>query len=349
MRVLAVLIPFLLVAPLAGADPVVSAADCVSFGTTVADAMRPDLVTWYAESQGGALLENPANLARVYPGYGHPDHNDAGERIPVTFQNRVGTTLSGTIYLPEDDGVVIPLVFLEGLATNTELYAWWHLALADHGYLVFAFDFSGQGRSGSGSASPVEDAQDAITYLLGASPVAGRIDGDRLGVFGHSLGAITSLSLQAQDARVKAVVAAAVIDGRSNSFPSATIPIQIQSGDQDGPIAPYFFTGPRFAQEVYDRLSGPRELINIEGGTHAAHTNGPLLPSTSWSQAVAYKYSAAWFDAYLRESAAGLVQVKTGDAHLSDLWPSVYDLGEGDAGELDAGGPWPSCVSDATG
>lgn len=327
-----------------GEDPALAVADCVSFGTTAQDARRPDVGLWTATTNAEKIGEDPSNGGRVYPGYGHPDLNDAGDRIEVRFDNRLGTELRGVVYLPPTEEAAVPLLFLEGLATNVELYEWWHLALADLGYVVFAFDFSGQGESEAGNAEPVEDAEDAITYLFEASPVAGRIRQDRLGVFGHSLGAITAMALQARDPRVKSVVAAAVIDERTTTFPHATIPVQIQSGDQDGPIAPYFFTGPFFAKGVYDQLTGPRQLVNIEGGTHAAHTNGPFLPSTSWSQAVALKYSAAWFDFFLRGDPSGHATLLSGDARLSDLWPSIYDLGGGETGALDSGGPIPACA-----
>ncbi len=347
-RLAAVATMLLIVVPFAAADPLVHAADCISFGTTAKDAERTDVGTWFATTHAEAALENPANLARAYPGYGHPDTNTGGDRIPVTFENRYGTTLSGTVYLPEaaadPSAALTPLVFLQGVATNTELYAWWHLALADHGYLVFAFDYSGQGASASGPAAPVDDAQDAITYLFEDSAVADRVDTDRLGVFGHSLGAITSLKLQEMDDRVKAVVAAAVIDNRSHDFRSADIPIQIQSGDQDGLIAPFPFTGPYFARPVYERLEGPRQIINIEGGTHADHTNGAYLPSPSWSHDVAFTYSAAWFDTWLGNEPAAFDRLHKGHPGLSDLWSSEYDFGAGDAGMLDAGGPVPYCM-----
>lgn len=349
-RALLALALVLLAAPLAAPSPSVSeaavaVADCVSFGTVAEDAQRPDLAAWYATSQAEAIARDPRNVGRIYPGHGHPDHNDAGDRVPVSFVNRHGATLRGDIYLPPQDGPAVPLLFLQGLATNTQLYAWWHLALAERGYVVLAFDFSGQGASDESDAAPVEDAQDAVAWFLDASPVKDRLLADKLGVAGHSLGAITSMRLQAVEPRVKAVVAAAVIDNRTTTFERALVPVQIQSGDQDGPVAPYFFTGPAFAKGVYDEVEGPRQLVNIEGGTHAAHTNGPFLPSTSWSRELALTYSAAWFGWFLRGETASYAQLHEGDDRLSDLWPSVYDLGAGDAGVLDSGGPAPACAA----
>src|SRR3546814_18012135 len=86
------------------------------------------------------------------------------------------------------------------------MYRWWHQAFADAGYLVFAFDFAGQGHSGDRVAGDegtnITDAEDALTYLLDASPVRSVLDQQRVGVIGHSLGAITTLGLRSEERRV---------------------------------------------------------------------------------------------------------------------------------------------------
>ncbi len=116
---------------------------------------------------------------------------------------------------------------------------------ADAGYLVFAFDFSGQGHSDdSVSGDPgnnVEEAQDALTYLFAESPVKEVLDATRIGVVGHSQGAIATMALQAVEPRVKAAVAAAPISAQSAPFDANPIPVMIQTGDHDGPIAPIPF------------------------------------------------------------------------------------------------------------
>src|SRR3546814_10939823 len=43
----------------------------------------------------------------------------------------------------------------------------------------------------------ITDSEDALTYLLEQSPVRSVLDQQRVGVIGHSLGAITTLGLQA--------------------------------------------------------------------------------------------------------------------------------------------------------
>src|SRR3546814_20770215 len=70
------------------------------------------------------------------------------------FKNRYGTSLYSEIELPKraavppSDGPFPVILALEGVNTNVAMYRWWHQAFADAGYLVFAFDFAGQGHSG---------------------------------------------------------------------------------------------------------------------------------------------------------------------------------------------------------
>src|SRR3546814_19459076 len=95
------------------------------------------------------------------------------------------------------------------------MYRWWHQAFADAGYLVFAFDFAGQGHSGDRVAGDegtnITASADALTYLLEQSPVRSVLDPQRVGVIGHSLGPLTTLGLQAVEPPRQAVVAAGPI------------------------------------------------------------------------------------------------------------------------------------------
>lgn len=338
----------LLAAGAGATDPLARAGDCVGVGNTAAEAQDPGLVAWQAETLARHAAADPRSLGNAYPGYGHPEFNDGGRRLNVTFENRRGVTLAGTVFLPDAAPPLVPLVFLEGVKTNKELYQWWHLRMVERGYLVFTFDFTGQGASGGSSddtsRSAVNDTMDAITWLLDASPVRAALDGARLGTFGHSLGGIAVLEHQERDPRVRAAVAAGAIGAGFVDFERATIPVQIQTADHDGPVAPYPFLGPAMARPLYDELDGPREFVVIESGTHGSHANYPLVPRPTWSFDVADHYAAAWFGHWLRGEAAAVHALTTGHPRLSKLHASEYDLRDGRAGTLDAGGPLPGCV-----
>ncbi|MDX1670513.1 MAG: alpha/beta fold hydrolase, partial [Limnobacter sp.] len=303
----------------------------VAFGYTVNDASDARLMEFQARAMAAQLTDG-SRVEHAYHWYGHPDHNESVALVPVEFQNRYGTRLYGEIALPKQGQVPAsaqkyPVILaLEGLNTNTSVYRWWHQLFADAGYLVFAFDFSGQGRSDDevegDPGNNIEEAQDALTYLLELSPVSQFIDAGQVGVIGHSMGAIATMGLQAVEPRLKAAVAAAPISEIQSVFESNPIPVMIQTGDHDGPVAPIPFVNPAVVKRVYDQLTADRAFIVAEAASHAQHTNYPLLPTSTWGRDIAARYSLAWMDFHLRGKADALKQLQSGHPHLSQLWAS---------------------------
>lgn len=310
--------------------------DPVAFGVTIRDVTDPALVAFQVRATL-AQLSDGSRLEHAYHWYGHPDYNEAVAIVPVEFHNRYGTRLYGEIVLP-GRGEIPPqagpfpvIVVLQGLNTNLAMYRWWHQVFADAGYLVLGFDFSGQGHSDDESpddpGNNIEEAQDAISYLLNDSPVRNVIDATRIGVVGHSQGAIATLGLQAVEPRIAAAVAAAPISENSAPFEVNPIPVMIQTGDHDGPIAPIPFINPLVVRPVYDKLSQDRAFIVAEAASHAQHTNYPLLPTSSWGLEIAALYSLAWMDYHLFGSEAAREALLTPHPNLSYLWDSELRLG----------------------
>lgn len=318
-------------------DALTLLTDPVALGVTVRDLSDPSLLAFQVRATL-AQLQDGSRLEHAYHWYGHPDYNDAVAVVPVAFENRYGTAMYGEIVLPQR-GEIPPtqgpfplIVVLEGLNTNLAMYRWWHQAFADAGYLVFGFDFSGQGHSDDeGEGDPgnnIEEAQDAITWLLESSPVRSVIDPGMIGVVGHSQGAIATMGLQAVEPRIGAAVAAAPISESMAPFASNPIPVMIQTGDHDGPIAPIPFLNPAVVRPVYDKLTQDRAFIVAEASSHAQHTNYPLLPTASWGLEIAAQYSVAWMDYHLRGQQSAADVLLTAHPHLSFLWESEVRLGE---------------------
>ncbi len=311
--------------------------DPISFGVTVRDLTDPALISFQVRASL-AQLNDGSRLEHAYHWYGHPDYNDQVALVPVEFNNRYGTRLYGEIVLPgrgeipPDAGPFPVIVVLEGLNTNLAMYRWWHQVFADAGYLVFGFDFSGQGHSDDeGPGDPgnnIEEAQDAISYLLEQSPIREVIDTGRIGVVGHSQGAIATMGLQAVEPRLAAAVAAAPISEDSAPFAANPIPVMIQTADHDGPIAPIPFFNPLVVRPVYDKLEQDRAFIVAEAASHAQHTNYPLLPTASWGLEIAALYSLAWMDYHFYGSELAREVLTTPHPHLSYLWESEVRLGE---------------------
>lgn len=312
-----------------------STTDPIAFGFTFKDLGDRRLREFQLAGMAAQLSDG--SRASPYHLYGHPDYNDQVARVPVHFPSDAGVDLYGEILLPyrgarppSPHGAPLILA-LQGLATNVGVYRWWHQVFADAGYLVLAFDFTGQGQSAGDSnnaqTSAVQDAQTALTWLLNESPVKDFVDANRIGVIGHSMGAIATLELQGVDERIKAAVAGAPISKMSSTFTRSSIPIMIQTGDHDGPVAPIPFLNPIVVRQVYDELQGDRAYIVTEAADHAQHTNYPLLPTPTWGREVAGLYSLAWMDFYLRGDAAALALLTSAHAHLSALHSSETRIG----------------------
>jgi pimeloyl-ACP methyl ester carboxylesterase len=146
---------------------------------------------------------------------------------PVTFYDRDCARLSGKVWLPKQrptDTLLPNVVFMNGSVQAPEaLYRPFVQAMVRGGYAVLTFDPRGQGRSdqqtptgkqGSNLGPEVfwENLVDAIDFFRSSAsqpyphnrtcintyptamtphnPISGRMDNDRLGIAGHSLGAM---------------------------------------------------------------------------------------------------------------------------------------------------------------
>lgn len=316
-------------------DLLATGTDPIAFGLTFQEIGDSEVLEYQLAAMAAQRTDGSRNQ-HVYHWYGHPHFNDQVAMVPVHFTNEAGLKLYGEIVLPHrgevppSDGPFPVILVLESLFSNVSVYRWWHQLFADAGYLVFAFDFSGQGHSegtdDDRDAYRVTDASRALTWLLEESPVKNFIDAERIGVVGHSLGALTTLEVQAVDDRFKAAVAGAPIHEFASSFESADIPIMIQTGDHDGPVAPIPFMNPTFTRTVYDKLETDRAMIVAEAASHAQHTNSPLLPTPTWSREIAGIYSLAWMDYYLRGDESALDALLSSHPQLSSLHTSDVEI-----------------------
>jgi pimeloyl-ACP methyl ester carboxylesterase len=170
----------------------------------------------------------------LYPGI--DPFYDSAEVIPVVFYDRECARLSGRVWAPKNaQGRKLPgVVILNGSVQAPETLYWWAAKiLVQAGYQVLTFDPRGQGRSDN--VSPAlepgtnlnpsvfwEGLVDAIDFFHSSSvqpyphnqtcagtyptevaafnPLIDRLDRDRLGVAGHSMGAAGATIVQSYGA-----------------------------------------------------------------------------------------------------------------------------------------------------
>ena len=101
------------------------------------------------------------------------------------------------------------------------------------------------------------------------SRLYGRVDGDRIGVAGHSLGAATTYGVTfspcCTDDRIDAVVILAglvLVQPDENDY-SRPLPVMIVHGDADPVLDISLDT------DVYAQLAGPKWFVTLHGGTHS--------------------------------------------------------------------------------
>jgi predicted dienelactone hydrolase len=193
-------------------------------------------------------------------------------------------------------------------------------SLASHGYVVAAPDFplSTTGLPGGldllDYAHQPGDVSFVITQMLklartNGSPMYQEIDAHRIGVAGHSLGAVTTLAVSynscCRDARISAAVE---MDGELNvpigpegNFPGTYFkghnpPLLVVNGTKDT-IGPY-----AISQAIYAQSPTPKYFLSLIGAPHEGFAMEPWIP-------VVNDTIAAFFDRYLG-SGATVTQIK---------------------------------------
>jgi dipeptidyl aminopeptidase/acylaminoacyl peptidase len=184
------------------------------------------------------------------------------------------------------------LLYSHGLHSDPASHQATALYFAAHGYIVAAPAYP-RTRRGTANFSRADiahqplDASTVITGLLApGSPLANRIDADRIVAAGHSAGGTTTNGLLSmhRDARIRAGI---VIAGRpAGTYRGASAPILFIHGDRD-PIVPY-----SQGRDAFRAVPWPKAMLTIRGGGHGGglgegergheHARLTMLAFLSW-------------------------------------------------------------------
>jgi len=245
------------------------------------------------------ILRTSWKLTHAVRDYRPPDYKPSMRADKVTFMSRTGTELIGWHIAPTD--VNISVILCHGVWTNHYEMETRAQGLANRGFGVFAFDFSGSGESGGATTSlgsrETQDLLGAIDFLETNS------DGSMFVVLGNSMGGAVGVMAAAYDQRIKAVVAdsafATVEDNVPFAFRAITglpaypfqtpivlvsefiadakisllrpvddigkitpRPVMIIQGDQDEIV------DPRDAELLYQAANNPKVLWRVENAGH---------------------------------------------------------------------------------
>lgn len=314
-------------------------------------------------------------------------YTNEGDVFPVVFYDDGCARISGRVWAPKGShaGSKLPAVVIENGSVQAPepLYWWMAQLLVRNGYAVMTFDPRGQGRSDQqtptgGQGSNIDSSVfwtglvNAIDFFRSSSvapyphnitckgsyptvvtafnPIVDRIDPNRLGIAGHSLGAQGVSIVQgygAPDADpwpgkidasnpVKVAVAWDALSAPSSgSSPKFGIRVPAMGQSSEYGLAPVPFTQPpdpegkKTAYAAWKKAGQPIYQITVRGSSHYEWSLIPGFPASSWCPQVqnnrcvggwgnplAQHYSLAWFDRWLKNpNEAGY---STADARLLD-------------------------------
>ncbi|MGV3622805.1 MAG: alpha/beta hydrolase family protein [Archangium sp.] len=267
---------------------------------------------------------------------------------------------AGTISLLQTDAVrdatptrmhgKFPLIiFSHGQAAIRWQSTYYTVLLASHGYIVASTDHEGgtlydvvRGQL-QNVAVGLETRPDDVRYLLNRferlksdDPLYGLIDFERIGVTGHSFGAITSMRVAAMDSRVKIIVPQAPFDGSVAwlGLPIPSIPIHVQAAHEDKTLEWDTNVVPTMVE--VQKTGKPWWLLDLTKGGHFTFSDlcgfdlasiadrvqldipganvkkvledgcGPTAPSAAIAQPLINHFAVAFFNGHFKGSAASL-------------------------------------------
>jgi dienelactone hydrolase len=305
-----------------------------------------------------------------------------GQMTPITFVAKTGAKLNARIYSPNPrprEGRLPGVTFTPGLQSYNEVNAWVAEGLAEAGYIVLIVDPQGQGSSenlphrpdGSIDCSVEEcpnvptndfpETESAIDFLLSTpsapypwaqganaagthtfNPLWARLDATRVGIAGHSLGAIAATPIGQIDQRVKAVVSYDNLDDKltADAVAKAHAPTLYFGVDYAFPsvLTPYDPTNPpeprqhmgdldKLVSRGVDAMS-----VTTRASTHYEFGYQPFPASFQASrhgERIAFHYTLAWFDRYLKGDRSATARLTTlrfdGSADTHSIGAGTYD------------------------
>ena len=285
---------------------------------------------------------------------------DAVEILGNDLNSQIATTAVRDAPMRADAGPFPVIFFSHGSGGIRMQSTYYTVDLASHGYVVVSTDHIGNTLSDiivdgdltteallislGDRPADLTHVREELELLDPADPLAEIMDFDRVGVTGHSFGALTSLRWMALGADVDAVVAQTPpgMDitwvGLSTPLADYETPIQLQVGGVDGT------TPPEQADTIWEAASTPRARMTITNAGHFTYSDMCTLDPNDIEAVAALGVADALNDgctedntdievagATIRHYAIGFFNV-----YLRDSAPTL-DLLTQDAGEALAG------------
>lgn len=265
-----------------------------------------------------------------------------GRYQQISFVNKAGQTIPGALFRPPAGQFKPPypgVVIVHGGSATQEMYLWGAEGLAEAGYMVMTFQIPEP--DNAESKTHYQNTKDALDWFLSAAnPLAGELDHAHIGLAGHSAGGVAVSQVGQEDPRVSAIVS--WDRAQSSPMPAGLhlrTPALFLTADfncQKVPVCvPQPYTsppdpkGPGNKDEDFQRVAAAgvdTMKVALRAATHLDFTQFGIGTGSRYGAAVAYYYTQAWFDRYLKGSPDGLRRL-TG-THFDDSG-DVHDISAG--------------------
>ncbi|RII20342.1 Lipase 1 [Streptomyces sp. YIM 130001] len=191
----------------------------------------------------------------------------------------------GTIYYPTstEDGTFGAVAVAPGYTADQTSMAWYGPRLASQGFVVFTIDTNTRLDQ---PAARGDQLLAALDYLTERSDVSSRIDSERLGVMGHSMGGGGTLEAAKDRPELQAAIP---LTGWNldKSWPELSTPTLVVGADGDtvAPVSSH-------SEPFYESLPGSldKAYLELSGASH-------FTPNTS--NTTIAKYSISWLKRFI--------------------------------------------------
>ena len=199
------------------------------------------------------------------------------------FENKWGI-YNSTVYYPEGLENQPIVIFAHGFSAWKELYIWVANSLVNQGYITLLFTVPNIFLIKPHQWS--DGFKNAIDYILNEKTFSGRVNVEKIGAMGHSMGGLGALIAASEDQRIKCIVGLApgVLPRflkRHKEALNIHIPVQVQIGSKDKIVHS------EHVKAFYDNLiSDKKSFIEIPGGNHIQFTDKKNITVIGGSLAV---------------------------------------------------------------
>lgn len=258
------------------------------------------------------------------------------------------------------------VTFTPGLQSYNEVNSWFAQGMAEAGYVVLIIDPQGQGDSencghapdgaitGCPTTNQPNDTRSAIDFVLSTpsspypwalgpnaagtptfNPYWESVDATHVGIAGHSLGAIAVTPIGQEDDRVDAVISYDNLDQTLDAMLPRRTPSLYFYTDYAFPATGAPKTSPPDPTQhfgAFDQLEAANVdamSITTRASDHYEFGYQPYpanLPSSRYGERVAFHYSLAWFDRYLKGDAGATQRLVS---HYFDDSSDRHSIGAG--------------------